>query len=141
MSSSPAPSEPSKPISASSSAAWSREPTTANVFFALSLPYRPPRNPVGAFFWRRRVWMETTFALSMIEPWEKVLIMSICYAFLAFLIAALHRYLPKHITFLGDRAAYYLLGSETNTGWGAAWAWGIGRWNTSGGSAVVSSEL
>jgi hypothetical protein len=36
--------------------------------------YRPPKSALGAFLWRRRMWFEATFALSMLEPWEKVLV-------------------------------------------------------------------
>ena len=57
-----------------SCAAWKRVPTTLEVIFALALPYRPPESPVGAFLWRKRVWFESTFALTMLQPWEKVLI-------------------------------------------------------------------
>ena len=53
---------------------WKREPTTTQVLFGLQLPYRPPRSLLGKFFWRQRVWVEVTFALSMLEPWEKFLV-------------------------------------------------------------------
>ena len=33
-----------------------------------------PRSPVAAILWRGRIWVETTFAMSMMEPWEKLLI-------------------------------------------------------------------
>jgi Small subunit of serine palmitoyltransferase-like len=36
--------------------------------------YRPPKSALGAFLWRRQIWFEATFALSMLEPWEKVLV-------------------------------------------------------------------
>ena len=55
-------------------AEWKREPTIPQVLFGLHLPYRPPRSLVGKFLWRRRVWVEVTFALSMLEPWEKFLV-------------------------------------------------------------------
>ena len=53
--------------------AWKRTPTTADVFLAVNLPYRPPKSPLGAFVWRRRMWLETTTGLSLLEPWEKLL--------------------------------------------------------------------
>ena len=55
-------------------AEWKREPTTMQALFGLQLPYRPPRSLIGKFIWRRRVWVEVTFALSMLEPWEKFLV-------------------------------------------------------------------
>ena len=36
--------------------------------------YRPPKSALGAFLWRRQIWFEATFALSMLEPWEKLLV-------------------------------------------------------------------
>ena len=44
------------------------------VLFGLALPYRPPESSLGAFLWRRRLWFETTFALSMLQPWEKLVL-------------------------------------------------------------------
>ena len=66
--------DPAFYTSAMSYAEWKREPTTAQVLFGLQLPYRPPRSPLAHFVWRRRVWVEVTFALSMLEPWEKFLV-------------------------------------------------------------------
>ena len=33
-----------------------------------------PSSALGQFFWRRRMWFEATFVLSMLEPWEKILL-------------------------------------------------------------------
>lgn len=60
---------------------WKSTPTTAAVLFGIEMPYRPPRNPVGAFLWRRRVWLETTTGLSLLEPWEKFVIRKFTVAF------------------------------------------------------------
>lgn len=35
---------------------------------------RPPNSKLGVFFWKRRMWFESTFVLSMLEPWEKILL-------------------------------------------------------------------
>ena len=32
----------------------------------------PPKSKLGYFLWRRRMWFESTFALTVMEPWEKV---------------------------------------------------------------------
>ena len=53
---------------------WKRVPSTTDVLFGLALPYRPPESSLGAFLWRRRLWFETTFALSMLQPWEKLVL-------------------------------------------------------------------
>ena len=66
--------DPAYHTAAMSYAEWKREPTITQVLFGLQLPYRPPRSLIGTFLWRRRVWVEVTFALSMLEPWEKFLV-------------------------------------------------------------------
>lgn len=52
---------------------WKHVPSTAAAIFAIELPYRPPKHPVGAYIWRWRFWLETTIGLSLLEPWEKLL--------------------------------------------------------------------
>lgn len=53
-------------------ASWKHTPTTFDVFFSLALPYRPPKSRLGAYLWRKRMWFEATFALTMLQPWEKL---------------------------------------------------------------------
>lgn len=36
--------------------------------------YRPPKNAVARAFWRKWMWIEATFALSMLETWEKIFV-------------------------------------------------------------------
>lgn len=60
------------PVTPISYGEWTRETSTWDIFFRLQLPYRAPRSKFAAFLWRRRLWIETTFALTMMEPWEKV---------------------------------------------------------------------
>ncbi|KAH9960642.1 hypothetical protein BC827DRAFT_1207054 [Russula dissimulans] len=40
----------------------------------LSLDYKLPQSDLRYFFWRWRMWFESTFALSMFEGWEKILV-------------------------------------------------------------------
>ena len=40
----------------------------------LSLVYKPPRSATRRFFWKWRIMFESTFALTMFEGWEKILI-------------------------------------------------------------------
>lgn len=40
----------------------------------LALVYTPPRSAIRRFFWKWRVRFESTFALSMFEGWEKILV-------------------------------------------------------------------
>ncbi|GJE93995.1 hypothetical protein PsYK624_101630 [Phanerochaete sordida] len=53
---------------------WRTTPSTAAALFSVEMPYRPPKSRVGAFLWRRRMWLETTMGLSVLEPWEKLMI-------------------------------------------------------------------
>lgn len=40
----------------------------------MTLVYKPPRSATRRFFWRWRILFESTFALTMVEGWEKILI-------------------------------------------------------------------
>ncbi|EKM53107.1 uncharacterized protein PHACADRAFT_259275 [Phanerochaete carnosa HHB-10118-sp] len=92
--------------------AWKRVPTTADVLFGLALPYRPPKSSLGAYIWRKRLWFESTFALTMLQPWEKVLLMTLFNSFLVLFMTGFCLYFPYHLTFVAGRAKYYLLGQE-----------------------------
>jgi Small subunit of serine palmitoyltransferase-like len=36
--------------------------------------YSSPKSGLGKFLWRKKMWVESTFALTMLERWEKILI-------------------------------------------------------------------
>jgi hypothetical protein len=36
--------------------------------------YSAPKSAVGKFIWRQKMWVEATFALSMLERWEKIMV-------------------------------------------------------------------
>ncbi|KAI0354045.1 hypothetical protein OH77DRAFT_1367934, partial [Trametes cingulata] len=91
---------------------WKRETTLTQILFGLQLPYRKPESPIARFIWRRRVWVECTFALSMLEPWEKFLVMFVMYTTMILLTTAGFLYLPQRLAVLQGRAAYYLFGSD-----------------------------
>lgn len=93
-----------------------------------------PKSKLAIFFWRRRIWLESTFALTVYEPWEKVIVgrsffscfpidllhTMICVSnvvtiFVIISIAmlvGLLKYLPRHLIVMQKRAVYYLWGSE-----------------------------
>ncbi|KAG2004705.1 hypothetical protein CC2G_003232 [Coprinopsis cinerea AmutBmut pab1-1] len=73
---------------------------------------RKPSSKIGIFFWRWRMWIEATFVLSMLEPWEKILLWTIYLVTWAFFLSAVQKYLPHHITVMQRRAVYYLWGQE-----------------------------
>jgi hypothetical protein len=50
-------------------------PTLRQVLFSLHTPYVPPRaSPIAMFAWRQRIWVESTFGLVSMEPWEKIIV-------------------------------------------------------------------
>ncbi|KXN85977.1 hypothetical protein AN958_10649 [Leucoagaricus sp. SymC.cos] len=79
---------------------------------------RPPSKDASSFrmfLWRQRMWFESTFVLSMLEPWEKVLLLSILTMFCVLVVLGLFMYLPHHIDVMQHRAVYYLWGQEGDT--------------------------
>ncbi|KAH9830210.1 uncharacterized protein C8Q71DRAFT_717379 [Rhodofomes roseus] len=93
-------------------AEWQREPSTWDVLFRLQMPYRAPRGKLAVFLWRRRIWIETTFALSMMQPWEKVVVVCMGCLLLGLFATTGYLYFPQHVRYVCGRALYYLLGSE-----------------------------
>ena len=117
---------------------WKRVPTTLDVLLGIELPYRPPKNPLAAADWRKRVLIETTFGLSVLEPWEKILIGTCVpevfvqgfltnvywppwrvlptvvtwYLILAVVFTGLYRFMPHHVPEMYRRTLYYLFGDE-----------------------------
>ncbi|RDB26829.1 hypothetical protein Hypma_005365 [Hypsizygus marmoreus] len=73
---------------------------------------RPPKSEIGKFFWRRRMWFESTFVLSMLEPWEKILLLTIFAVTFILVMTGLVKYLPHHLLLMQRRAVYYLWGQE-----------------------------
>ena len=118
---------------------WKHTPSTVETIFALDLPYRPPTNPVGAFIWRRRMWIETTMGLSLLEPWEKLMSCA-CFLLLSFFlslslrltyawlyigiffyslllltITSVWKFTPLQLSLLQERLTYYFYGHETKS--------------------------
>ncbi|KAI0354047.1 hypothetical protein OH77DRAFT_1457071 [Trametes cingulata] len=91
---------------------WKRVPTTASALFGIDLPYRPPKNRVGAFLWRWRLWIETTIGLSLLEPWEKILVLTIIYLLLTLVFTGLYKFVPQQAPLVYRRLLYYFFGNE-----------------------------
>ncbi|KAJ3820863.1 hypothetical protein F5880DRAFT_904489 [Lentinula raphanica] len=66
-------------------------------------------------FWRARMWVEGTFGLAVLEPWEKALLLTIFTISSIFFIAAIIQYLPQHVSDMRGRLLYYLFGSSDST--------------------------
>ncbi|KLO18261.1 hypothetical protein SCHPADRAFT_820175 [Schizopora paradoxa] len=77
--------------------------------------YVKPKSPILAFLWQKWLSFESTFALTMMESWEKVLILSLCAIMVTLLAIAIVSYLPHHISFLRQRASFYLSGQDMSS--------------------------
>ncbi|KAF8154710.1 hypothetical protein B0H34DRAFT_660980 [Crassisporium funariophilum] len=92
---------------------------------------RRPSSRLGVFFWKKRMWFESTFVLSMLEPWEKILLLT-TFVFLFFLVfSGLLTYMPHHLVVMRRRAMYYLWGQEGDER--LLWQW-LGRASGEGGA-------
>ncbi|KZV94086.1 hypothetical protein EXIGLDRAFT_835286 [Exidia glandulosa HHB12029] len=84
--------------------------TTRPWLRSLDLTYAPPQTSVKRFFWRQRMRFETAFAISMLEPWEKILVLLLLLALSQIFLVGTFKYLPHHLEFLRQRAMFYLEG-------------------------------
>ncbi|KAI6155743.1 hypothetical protein BKA82DRAFT_119950 [Pisolithus tinctorius] len=65
------------------------------------------------YLWRRKVLIETTFAINALEPWEKMILFSVL-SLLAFLLfRGVCCIFPSQLFIVQQRAAYYLWGNDT----------------------------
>ncbi|KDR70241.1 hypothetical protein GALMADRAFT_255127 [Galerina marginata CBS 339.88] len=71
-----------------------------------------PSSKIGVFFWRRRMWFESTFVLSMLEPWEKILLLTTFALLFLLVFTGILQYMPHHLVVMRRRAMYYLWGQE-----------------------------
>ncbi|PFH51615.1 hypothetical protein AMATHDRAFT_89948, partial [Amanita thiersii Skay4041] len=73
---------------------------------------RPPKTKWLIFLWRWRIWVEATFVLSMLEPWEKFLLVTLFLLLNSLMLTGIIKYLPLHVSIMQRRAMYYLWGTE-----------------------------
>ncbi|KAJ4474402.1 hypothetical protein J3R30DRAFT_673647 [Lentinula aciculospora] len=78
--------------------------------------FRAPKSQsrIAYLVWRVHMWIEGTFSLAMLEPWEKLLLLVIFLTTFTLLVTGIVRYLPHHISVMKGRAVYYLWGSESS---------------------------
>ncbi|EJC98059.1 uncharacterized protein FOMMEDRAFT_32255 [Fomitiporia mediterranea MF3/22] len=79
--------------------------------------YEQPEGFIAKTLWR--LWMKTkaTFAFSMLEAWEIILIFVITGIVTVLVTIALVRYLPYTILSASRRAHYYLSGQDSVVDW------------------------
>ncbi|KAF5381663.1 hypothetical protein D9615_005463 [Tricholomella constricta] len=73
---------------------------------------RKPQSKFAIFLWRRRMWIESTFAFTVMEQWEKILLITIFAVMFVLLITGLIKYLPQRLAVMQRRAVYYLWGGH-----------------------------
>ncbi|KAF8960648.1 hypothetical protein BDZ97DRAFT_2077410 [Flammula alnicola] len=73
---------------------------------------RPPNTKLALFFWKRKMWIEATFGLTVYEPWEKVVVLSIFAVLFTAILIVMVNYLPQQLIVMQRRAVYYLWGVE-----------------------------
>ncbi|KAH9476013.1 hypothetical protein JR316_0011581 [Psilocybe cubensis] len=109
-----------------------RKPNSAQpIHPPLRSRYEYPRNScsqthrkqekLGTFWWRRRIWIESTFALTVYEPWEKVLVLTIFSIFCTAMLIVLVKYLPHQFIVMRRRAIYYIWGEYSERSELALW--------------------
>ncbi|KAM0746692.1 hypothetical protein T439DRAFT_329399 [Meredithblackwellia eburnea MCA 4105] len=73
--------------------------------------FKPPKKI--SFFKRSIIWYESSFAISMLEPWEKILLHTFALALVFLLYFGVSRYLPGHLRRIAERVTFYIYGSES----------------------------
>ncbi|EIN05473.1 hypothetical protein PUNSTDRAFT_115908 [Punctularia strigosozonata HHB-11173 SS5] len=73
-------------------------------------PYRPPEGALQRFVWRRKIWIEVTFGLSVLEPWEKALVWSVFALMTVLFVTGFYRLMPQHLDLVHRRTVYYVTG-------------------------------
>ncbi|KAH6904216.1 hypothetical protein BKA70DRAFT_540820 [Coprinopsis sp. MPI-PUGE-AT-0042] len=98
---------------------------------------RKPSSKAGQFFWRWRMWVESTFVLSMLEPWEKLMLVALFVVGFVFVMSAITKYLPQHVNIIGRRAMYYIYGQENDPR--SLWQWlGVSSGSEAAGLATAT---
>ncbi|KAF9067745.1 hypothetical protein BDP27DRAFT_1328340 [Rhodocollybia butyracea] len=95
--------------------------------------FRPPKSQskFAYLLWRIQMWIEGTFALAMLEPWEKILMIFL--TTFTLMATGIFRYLPQHISVMKGRAVYYLWGNESGESTVLQW---LGRNSASSGTPM-----
>ncbi|KAG9002878.1 hypothetical protein FRB90_011294 [Tulasnella sp. 427] len=97
----------------SSDSQLSTKPLRTNPLQLLDLSNRPPTGLIDQWIWEKRMWVESTFALTMLEPWEKIFVCFVFTLIMTLFVFGMYYYLPHHIHIIYGRAKYYLLGDES----------------------------
>jgi len=72
-----------------------------------------PKGIVAKFFWRIWIFISTTFAFSMMEPWEHILVFAVVGIMLSLFSVGIYSYVPRYAGVAFSQARYYLYGIES----------------------------
>ncbi|KAF8908162.1 hypothetical protein CPB84DRAFT_1767459 [Gymnopilus junonius] len=73
---------------------------------------RRPKSKLALFWWKRRIWIESTFALTVYEPWEKVVVLTVFAILCTAIMIVFFRFLPRQLILMRKRSIYYLWGED-----------------------------
>ncbi|KAG6828793.1 hypothetical protein H0H92_006732 [Tricholoma furcatifolium] len=62
------------------------------------------------FWWRTRIWIEATFAFSVMEDSEKYVLFTVFAITFILIVTGLVKYLPQRLAVMQQRAVYYIWG-------------------------------
>ncbi|KIO18374.1 hypothetical protein M407DRAFT_246501 [Tulasnella calospora MUT 4182] len=91
----------------------STRPLRTNPPLLGDLSNRPPAGTIDRWIWQKRMWVESTSAMTMLEPWEKLLVCVVFTLIMTTFAFGIFHYLPHHLHVIYGRAKYYLLGDES----------------------------
>ncbi|KAH7919520.1 hypothetical protein BV22DRAFT_1022881 [Leucogyrophana mollusca] len=77
---------------------------------------RSRRNGVSfrTYLSHRKLMLETTFGISVMEPWEKLVFFTILSLLTLLFFTGLYRFLPQSLIDFQRRLSYYLWGHQTD---------------------------
>ncbi|XP_006457474.1 hypothetical protein AGABI2DRAFT_56735, partial [Agaricus bisporus var. bisporus H97] len=64
--------------------------------------------------WRLQLWFECTFGLTVMEPWERMVVLTFFAVVFLLVFTGLVRYFPEKLVGLQRRTVYYLWGHATD---------------------------
>ncbi|KAL4255034.1 hypothetical protein AB1N83_013545 [Pleurotus pulmonarius] len=82
----------------------------------LSYYTNPPKSELARAFWRWHIRMEASFAITVMEPWEKVVVLSVLAILFTLIVVSLIKFVPRQLITMQRRAVYYIWGHEAEAG-------------------------
>ncbi|KAJ8488605.1 hypothetical protein ONZ45_g13893 [Pleurotus djamor] len=80
----------------------------------LSYYLTPPQTKWGTTIWRWRIRLEATFAITVLEPWEKVVVVTFLALVFLLILYGVITFVPKQFLTMQRRAIYYIWGHEAD---------------------------